>query len=274
HVSYDSSQFSGGTGNLGGGGGGFDTKPSSNLMLGFGGGFSLGSLSLSDLSGKSTLKAPRAFGYTGYRFGPFHAHGGSSVSKNNNSTNRDVNFRAKVPDANGNLVPISNGVDRTADSDQDGYTQDVWTELQHTQKWQSWLMDSKVGVRATRIVRRAFGESGAGEISLDGLEDTLKSRQTHIDINALKKTGAWRPRIVLNFIHEFADEATLADVSFQQRPESQFEVNGIPIPRDMFHGLFGLTMRTLSGLEYTFEYETTQASNESHNAVHFRVRFK
>ena len=79
---------------------------------------------------------------------------------------------------------------------------------------------------------------------------------------------------MLNYLHGFADDSTLADVNFQQRPDSHFEVTGLPIPRDVFHGLFGLTMRSLSGLEYTFEYETTQATNESHNAVHFRMRFK
>ncbi len=99
-------------------------------------------------------------------------------------------------------------------------------------------------------------------------------RQSEVDLNLFKKSGAWRPRIVLNYLHEFADDSTLADVNFQQRPDSQFEVTGLPIPRDVFHGLFGLTMRSMSGLEYTFEYETTQASNESHNAVHFRMRFK
>src|SRR5205814_4041909 len=102
----------------------------------------------------------------------------------------------------------------------------------------------------------------------------LKSREAHVDVNLLKRTGAYRPRIVLNYLRELGDEATTANVNFQERPDSEFEVGGIPIPRDMFHGVFGLTVRMVSGLEYTFEYETTQATNESHNAVHFRMRFK
>jgi fibronectin-binding autotransporter adhesin len=272
HSSFNNGTFSGGSANVGGGGGGVDFRPRGNVLAGLGAGLSLGSLSLSDISGKSTLKAPRAFGYSGVRFGPFHLHAGSSASKNNSDTNRDVKIHAQVPDENGNLVPLSNGVDRGAASDQNGYTADAWSELQHTRKWSGWMTDSKFGFRATRYVRRAFDETGAGAISLAGIEDVLKSRETHFDFNTFKQSGSWRPRIVLNYLREFGDDATVADVNFQQRPESQFQVTGIPIPRDMFHGLFGLTMRTLSGLEYTVEYETTQASNESHNAVRFRVR--
>jgi hypothetical protein len=76
---------------------------------------------------------------------------------------------------------------------------------------------------------------------------------------------------VVNYVRQLGDDATLADVNFQARPDSQFLVGGIPIPRNMFHGLFGLTMHRL-GWQFTLEYETTQASNESHNAVRFRVR--
>jgi len=274
HSTFKTSEFSGGTANLGGGGGGVNLKPIGRMLAGIGGAFSLGSLSLSDISGQATLKAPRALGYTGFRFGAFHVHAGSSVAKNNNGTKRDVKIHAQVPDANGNLVPMSNGVDREADSDQDGYTEDLWGDLQHTYKKPSWLMDSKVGLRATRYVRRAFTETGGASISLDGAEEVLQSRELRFDFHAFKKTGGWRPRVLLNYMREFGDDATSADVNFKERPESQFQVTGLPIPRDMFHGLFGLTMRSMSGLEYTVEYETTQATNESHNAVHFRMRFR
>ena len=274
HSTFKTSEFSGGTANLGGGGGGVNLKPTGRMLAGIGGAFSLGSLSLNDISGQATLKAPRARGYTGFRFGAFHVHAGSSVAKNNNGTKRDVKIHAHVPDANGNLVPMSNGVDREAESDQDGYTEDLWGDLQHTYKKPSWLMDSKIGLRATRYVRRAFTETGGGSISLDGAEEVLQSREVRFDFHAFKKTGGWRPRILLNYMREFGDDATSADVNFKERPESQFQVTGLPIPRDMFHGLFGLTMRSMSGLEYTVEYETTQATNESHNAVHFRMRFR
>jgi autotransporter-associated beta strand protein len=274
HSRYSSGRLSGATANVGGGGGGLDFKPSKNWSVGGGGSLSLGNMSLTDVSGDSTMNAPRAFGYTGLQFGPFHIHGGGSAAKTNNNTKRDIKFAAFVPDANGNLVPMSSGVNREAESDQDGNTEDAWSEWQHTQKWDAWTLDSKLGIRTARFSRKIFTETGAGAVSLAGAAEVFKSHETHLEVLLFKKTGAWRPRMLLTYRREFADDVTKADVNFEDRPDSQFEVNGLPVPRDTYHGLFGLTVRTLSGLEYTLEYETQQAKDESHHAFHFRMRFR
>jgi autotransporter-associated beta strand protein len=274
HVNFRRNRFSGATANVGGVGGGLDFKPASNWTVGGGASLSLGGMSLTDVSGSSDMKAPRAFGYSGLQFGPFHWHGGGSAAKTTNDTKRDIAIRAFIPNELGVLIPLSNGVDRQAESDQDGNTRDSWTELQHTKKFTAWTLDSKLGFRNAHFSRNTFNERGAGAISLDGSEDTLTSRESHVDIHLFKKTGAWRPRMLVTYRREFSDDATSADVNFQNRPDSQFEVTGLPVPRDTYHGLFGLSMRTLSGLEYTFEYETQQARDESHHAVHFRMRFR
>jgi autotransporter-associated beta strand protein len=274
HATYGSTQFSGATANVGGGGGGLDFKPKGNWTIGGGGSLSLGGMSLTDVSGSSSMQAPRAFGYSGLQFGPFHVHGGGSASKSKSDTSRNLNFAARIVDENGNLIPLSSGVIRDADSDQDANSEDAWTEWQHTQKWTSWTLDSKFGLRAARYSRNTFNESGAGAVSLAAAAEALKSRESHLEVNLFKRTGAFRPRAHVTYRREFGDEATTADVNFENRPDSQFEVQGLPLPRDTFHGLFGMTVRTLSGLEYTFEYETQQAKDESHHALHFRMRFR
>lgn len=274
HATFKSREFSGATANVGGGGGGLDFKPSENWSVGGGGSLGIGSLSLSEVSGTSSVKAPRAFGYSGIKFGPFHFHGGGSAAKTKNNTKRDIAFQAYVPDENGNLVPISKGVNRAAESDQGGDNEDAWSEWQHTQKWTGWTLESKIGLRAARYGRKGFSETGAGAISLVGAAEALKSRESNVDVNLFKKTGAWRPRVLLHYRREFGDDETKADVNFNERPDSQFEVSGLPVPKDTYHGLFGLTVRTALGLEYTFEYETQQAKDESHHAFHFRMRFR
>lgn len=274
HSSYDSGDLSGATSNIGGSGGGFDFKPSGSWSIGGGGAFSLGNLSLTEVSGSTNLKAPRAFGYSSFSFGPFHLHGGGSASKTKNDTKRDINFAARVPDENGNMVPLGDGVDREAESDQSGDVEDGWTELEHTQKWTEWTLDSKAGWRSARFGREEFSERGAGSISLEGAATSLVSHESHFEVDLFKKTGGWRPRMLITFRREFGDDATTADVNFENRPDSQFEVTGLPIPRNTFHGLFGLTMHSQLGLEYILEYETQQASGESHHAFHFRMRFK
>jgi len=151
HSTYDTGELSGATSNIGGSGGGFDFKPSGNWTVGGGGSFSFGNLSLTEISGSTDLKAPRAFGYSSFGFGPFHWHGGGSASKTKNDTKRDIKFAARVPDENGNMVPLGDGVDREAESDQGGDVEDGWTELQHTKNWTEWTLDSKGGWRTARL---------------------------------------------------------------------------------------------------------------------------
>ena len=226
------------------------------------------------MSGTSQMKAPRAFGYSGFRFGPFHIHGGGSASKTTADTQRHSEFAALVPDETGKLVPLSNGVSRDADSNQDAITRDAWSEWQATQRFGTWTVDSKLGLRAAHLSRKSFAESGADSISLVAVPGDVKSRESNADLHIFRRSGNWRPNLLMTYRREFGDDTTVADVNFAGRPDSQFEVQGVPVPVNTYTGLFGLTMRTFTGLEFTFEYETKQAKDESHHAVHFRMRFR
>jgi fibronectin-binding autotransporter adhesin len=274
HATFRSGSFSGATANVGGGAGGVDFMPTRRWSVGGGGSLSLGGMSLTDISGSSQMTAPRAFGYSGFSFGPFHVHGGGSAARSSYSTTRQIAFAAIIETADGQVAALTDGVNRTADSDQTGVTRDAWSEWQHTAKFHTWTLDSKLGVRAAHYSRRAFSETGANAISLDGNPDALASRESDVNIHLFRRSGVWRPRVLLDFRRQIGDEAPTADVQFAGRADSQFIVNGLPVPRNAFQGLFGLTMRTGSGFELTFEYETQQAVDESHNAVHFRMRFR
>ncbi len=274
HATFRSGSFSGATANVGGGAGGVDFKPTSRWSLGGGGSLSLGGMSLTDVSQSSQMTAPRAFGYTGFSLGPIHLHGGGSAARSSYNTTRQIVFAAVATTADGESAPLSNGINRTADADQSGVTRDAWSEVQDTAKFRSWTLDSKIGLRAAHYSRNAFNETGANAVSLDGSPDALKTRESDININLFRRTGAWRPRVLLDFRRQIGDQAPTADVQFAGRSDSQFTVNGLPVPQNAFQGLFGLTMRTQSGLEWTIEYETQQAQDESHNAVHFRMRFR
>ena len=273
HINFKSGDFSGGSANVGGGASGVDFKPSSSWTVGGGAALSLGGLSLSEVSGSSQMTAPRAFAYSGFGFGPFHFHGGGSAAKSKTSTQRNIQFAAVVRDSNGNLVPLSNGVDRNAESDQSADSQDTWSELQGTKKFGLWTLDSKVGIRAARLLRNPFSESGADSVSLAAQAEEITSREANLDVHLFKRKGNWRPNILMSYRHESGDQSTAANLNFEGRPDSQFEVQGVSVPMDTFQGLFGLTAR-IFGLEYTVEYETKQSREESHNAFHFRMRFR
>ena len=274
HATFRSGAFSGATANVGGGAGGVDFMPTSRWSIGGGGSLSLGGMALTDISGSSQMTAPRAFGYSGYAFGPFHVHGGGSAARSSYNTTRQIAFAAVATTADGESAPLTNGINRTADADQTGVTRDAWSEIQDTTKFRSWTLDSKLGLRAAHYSRNAFSETGANAVSLDGSSDALETRESDINIHLFRRSGAWRPRVLLDFRRQIGDQAPTADVQFAGRADSQFVVNGLPVPRNAFQGLFGLTMRTQSGLEMTVEYETEQAPDEAHNAIHFRMRFR
>jgi len=72
---------------------------------------------------------------------------------------------------------------------------------------------------------------------------------------------------------EFGDDWTRAKATFAGDPNSQFSVQGMPVPRDTFQGLGGLTMRSAAGLLYTLEYQFLRSTDETRHSVRFRVRF-
>ncbi len=158
---------------------------------------------------------------------------------------------ATVPDVNGNPQPLSNGIDRDATSDQTADLSDAWTEVQHTKKWDSWTEDTKVGIRLTRLTRQPFSEVGADSISLVAPELQLHTQDANIDFHTWKRTGSYRPNIQISVHHTSGDTGNYADLHFAGAPDSGFSTTGAQIPLNTFSGLFGLTVRTFSGLEYT-----------------------
>jgi len=259
--------------NVGGGGGGFDFRPTTRLTLGGGGSFSRGALSMLGLGGSSDLQAPRAFSYGGYNFGPIGIHAGWSAAKTSYTTQRPIAFTATVTAQNGE-EPLTGGINRVAESVQDGLTRDTWADWQNTMKVKTWTLDWKLGWRAATFTRNPFSETGADSISLSGAEKSLKTQEADVDVHVFRRTGTWRPRVLVTYRRQFGDDATGADVQFVNQPAGSFVVNGVPIAQDEFHLIAGVTMRTGLGLEYTFEYETRVAKDENHQGVHFRVRFK
>jgi len=218
------------------------------------------------------LKAPRVFTYYGFGFGPFHVHWGGSLSRATTTTKRTIQFAALVPDASGQLVPLSVGVDRVATSDQIATTRDAWSDWQFTRKFGTWTFDGKLGLRVASYTRQAFGEAGADSISLDVANQTLSTREFNIDIHHFRHAGTWRPNIWVTYRRDFGESWTRAGAAFAGAPTNEFEIQGMPVPRDTFQGLFGITMRSRAGIGYTIEYQFMRNSDETRQSFRFKVR--
>jgi fibronectin-binding autotransporter adhesin len=259
--------------NTGGGAGGYDIRQTDNFTVGAGISFTQGTLTLGDGGGISQMTAPRAFGYTGVGFGPFKLHGGGSAARTKNKTERGIAFQAMVPNENGQLVPLSDGVDRTAQSDQTGVAADGWTEIKAGQTVKDWNFDYKSSVRTSRVTRHAFAEQGAGAISLEGGDETITIKEADVNVASARKSGKWRPHFLLEYRKEFAPTATTANLNFEGRPDASFETEGLPIPQTEYKGLAGITMHG-SFLEYTIEYHFAKSQGEKHQSLSVRLHFR
>jgi autotransporter-associated beta strand protein len=273
HATFSAPGLSGAVANLGGAAGGFDLMRTGRWTFGMGGSFSGANLSLDEISGASQFKAPRGFGYTGYNVGPFRLHAGASAARITFDTRRQIAFAAMVPSPSGE-VPLSEGIDREATSDQQAWARDAWGEWQDTFRVKGWTLDSKVGWRHARLSTEGWTEAGADAISLQGLPQTLKLTETDVMINLFRRTGTWRPRGMFTYRRELQADDTGAAVQFVDQPDSRFVTNGVPLGRDTVTALAGLTFRSASGLEYTLRYEVRRSTGELRQRVGFRVRFR
>jgi uncharacterized protein with beta-barrel porin domain len=272
HATFTGDGFRGAEANLGGGGGGFDLMKTSRWTFGVGGSYSGAGLSLVDLAGSSDFKAPRGFGYTGLRAGPLRIHAGASAARTYYTTSRNLDFAATIPSSTGE-VPLSDGVEREATSDQEGWSRDSWAEIQDSFRIKSWAFDSKIGWRHLRLGREAFTEGGAGALSLAAVSQTMKLTEADILINAFRRQGAWRPRGMFMYRREIQTDDTEVEMNFVDQPDSRFSTRGLPIGRDTIMGLLELTLRTASGLQYSLKYEMRRATGELRQKLGFRVRF-
>ncbi|HEX4346937.1 MAG TPA: autotransporter-associated beta strand repeat-containing protein [Vicinamibacterales bacterium] len=271
----DHGTFSDGTtSNTGGGAGGYDIKSTDNFTVGAGVSFTQGSLTLGDGGGTSNMTAPRAFGYSGVSLpGSFGIHLGGSAAHTSNDTTRQVAFQATVPDGTGQFVPLDSGINRTATSTDTGTAADGWTELKNTQKRGQWQFDFRSSVRAFKIARAAFTESGADAISLQGGDDSITVKEADVNVNSQKKSGKWRPRFQMEYRRTFAPDDTTANLNFNGDPAANFQTQGLPIPKNEYQGIAGITMRG-NFLEYTIEYHFAKLQGETHNSLSFRMHFK
>ena len=253
------------------GAGGVDRRLSEKWTVGGGGSYTGGNMGV-DGGGKGDYQAPRAFGYAGFKPNRFGFRGGGSAAKSNYETKRQINFAAVLPPELGGR-PLSEGVHREAEAEQDGSSADGWGEISDTRKFSGYTLESMFGVRRARIARAAFTENGAISIDLAGQDEILKLTQTDLKVHLFRSTGNWRPFVDFFYRREYAEGETEAQVSFEGLPRSDFTVQGINIPANTYNTKVGLAFATWLG-QATFTYEYRKASGQRRQTAGFRIRFK
>jgi uncharacterized protein with beta-barrel porin domain len=253
------------------GAGGVDRRLSEKWTIGGGGSYSGGRMGLGSM-GSGDYSAPRAFGYVGYKPRRFGFRGGGSAAKSNYKTERRIQFRALLPIELG-AQPLSGGIDRQAEAEQQGATTDSWSEYHDSHKFGTYTLEGLVGVRQARISRGSFTEEGAIALNLDAEEATLKLFQTDVKIRAFRRSGTWRPFFDFNYRRELAEDTTQAEMSFAGLENSDFIIQGINIPASTYATRLGITLATFFG-QTTLTYEYKRAPDQRRQTVGLRFRFK
>ena len=262
----------GGSANACAGAGGADRTISDHWMFGGGGGFGTGSIGLGGL-GSSDYHAPRAFGYAGWRPKTFGINFGGSAAKSSYKTQRPIQFAATLPADLGGEA-ITSGVDRQAQSTQQGTSSDSWSEIQDSRKIHTYTIEGLLGIRHARFSRQGWTESGADSLSLAGqANQSLALTETDVKIHVYRRSGTFRPFLETFYRRELTDAQTTTALSFAGAPNSNFTIEGLPVPGNTYSGKLGSTMVLRLG-QLTAEYSYLHSSNETRQSIGVRVRFK
>jgi fibronectin-binding autotransporter adhesin len=267
-----SSSTQGGSANACSGAGGADRTISDHWMLGGGGGFGSGSIGLGGL-GSSDYHAPRALGYAGWRPKTFGIHFGGSIAKSSYKTQRPIQFAATLPtDLGGEM--ITGGVDRQAQSTQQGTSSDSWSEIQDSRKIHTYTIEGLLGIRHARFSRQGWTESGADSLSLEGqANQSLALTETDVKIHMYRRSGTFRPFFETYYRHELTNAQTSTALSFAGAPNSNFTIAGLPVAGNTYSGKLGSTMMLRFGA-LTAEYSYLHSSIETRQSFSLHVRFK
>jgi hypothetical protein len=262
----------GGVARMAGTVGGLDWKVSDKWLVGGGGGYGGGNMNLDGLGASSEFKAPRAVGYGGFKSPMFGARFGGSLARSRAQTNRRIQFAALLPPELGGQL-LSGGIDRFANAEETAMLSDEWGEYSDELDVSSYSIDWRVGMRRAQFSRRGLIEAGAGALSLVVPDQTLTLRQADVRIHLFRRSGTYRPFFETTYKRETTDGSLATGVQFADAPESEFEVQGLPVPENTFSARGGLTLITWLGA-MTMEYQFRHSTSQTQHSADFRVRFK
>jgi fibronectin-binding autotransporter adhesin len=239
-------------------------------LVGIGGGYTTGKMTLDGAGESNHFTAPRAFGYVGHINKRWATHVGTSVARTVYDTRRTFSFAARTPAGDDLLF---GGVDRQASSHVSGLATDVWGEERFNAAVGSWSFSPSVGLRHARYRRNAWAESGADALSLTAPDQTFSSTQADAGLSFNRTRGWIRPLASATYRREVNNRQTAATLALSGTADGTFVVSGLPMARDTVVGRVGLTVRAGSS-DFSLIYEWRGARAQTRQAIQFTLGFK
>jgi len=272
HASFaGSADVHGGAANLGGFAAGVDRTVADGWLIGGGGGYSTGKLTLVGLNGSGQMTTARGFGYVGYASGHWAAHAGAGLAWALYDTTRRLGFTARLlPEFGGQ--PIFGGVLRQADSTERGLTPEAWGNWQFAAGSDQWSVRPDVGLRYARYGRKAWTETGAHALSLSAPSQSLPSAQASVGLHVERAGNRTGPFGMVAYRRELTDGRVTETVQFSENPANTFVVDGLGLARDMVMGGFGFRMAN-ANVNLAIGYQARHASGQTRNTINLVLGF-
>jgi uncharacterized protein with beta-barrel porin domain len=250
---------------------GAELTPADRWLLGIGGGYTNGRLTLDGLAESSDYTAPRAFGYVGYAPSRWVAHVGASLARSSYAVDRTFAFTARLPEVFGG-APIFSGVDREAISTPAGLATDVWGDWALPFRLRAWAVRPSAGLRYARYARRAWTESGADMLSLSAPAQAIASAQADVGVRVARARGRFRPSASAAYRRELTEGRTSTLLQLSDRADGVFVVDGLLLARDTLTARTGFMLQ-VDYFDLALAYEARHAPHQTRHGIQFSVGF-
>jgi outer membrane autotransporter protein len=235
-------------------------------LMGVGGSYANGRLTLDGLDESSGFTAPRGFAYVGYAGKAWALDGGLSVARTAYDIRRRFQFTAMAPTGR----PLFGGVDREAASEPSGLAADVWGEARVGAMLGSWNVQPTAGVRRSHYGLTAWSETGGDALSLSASGQAIGSTQVDASVRFTRTAGRFHPFLSTRLNRELTGGRTRTTLRIGDGPDGDFDIEGLRLARQTIVGQAGFSfLRNTLGL--SMWYEAHHAHRQMRHIVQFAI---
>ena len=248
---------------------GLDWTLAPNWLLGVGGSYATGRLTLNDLDERSEFSAPRGLVYVGYGRSRWAINSGFSLARLGYERTRAFSFMAFGPTGK----PLLAGVDREATSSPLGVAAEFWTEGRLDVSLGAWDLQPTIGVRAARFGVGTWEEDGAGALSLAARSQANHSVQGDGGMRFSRGLGRFRPYVGGMYRRDVSAGRTAATLQLGEGAGGLFQVDGLALAKDVGVAQAGVILLRNS-FSVLLGYEARRARQQTRHMLHLAVGFE
>jgi uncharacterized protein with beta-barrel porin domain len=246
---------------------GIDYRVDPRFLIGFGAGYSSGSLWVNNFQGKGWNNAVTASLYASFTQGGFYADALAGFGYASNQMQRQI----VIPNLNPRVASGAAGANQYLGQVELGYQVPVYAAAQAT-------LTPFGRLQVINVTQNAVTEWGANSLDLNVQQQATNALRSTVgaQLNGgipIGEQGTLALALRLGWQHEFADTGRPMTASFAGAPSAFFTVNGASVQRDA--AVLGLQAdaRVADNLQVYLRYDGELASGNDNHALTAGLRF-